>query len=116
MAPSVKSSNWQRFWRSLCRCEKRICSGKNDPQSQNQLIRWVTSKDEYAQNIIDTIANYYLTQRVKPEQADYVERLKNHHMVMLAAMKAKQSSSLKAVDNLNESLEKLRPYYPIHHE
>ena len=45
-------------------------AGKTDPQSQNQLVRWVMNKETHAQNIIDSISDYFLTQRVKAEQDD----------------------------------------------
>ncbi|MBA4369237.1 MAG: superoxide dismutase, partial [Desulfobacterium sp.] len=60
-------------------------SGKADAQSQNQIIRWVMNKEKHAQNIIFIISDYFLTQRVKTSQKDYVERLKKHHSVMIAA-------------------------------
>ena len=36
-------------------------SGKTDPQSKNQLVRWVVNKEKHADNVIGTIANYFLT-------------------------------------------------------
>ena len=36
-------------------------AGKTDPQSQNQLVRWVMNKETHAQNIIDSISDYFLT-------------------------------------------------------
>ncbi len=89
-------------------------SGKSDAQSQNQLIRWVINKEKYAQNIILTISDYFLTQRVKPEQKDYQERLKNHHSVIVAAMKAKQNAAVDQASSLRESIEALSVYYPEH--
>ena len=89
-------------------------AGKDDPQSQNQLIRWVMNKENHAQRIIVTVSDYFLTQRVKPSQNDYVERLKNHHAVILAAMKAKQQSDLRYAEALKQSIEALSPYYPEH--
>jgi nickel superoxide dismutase len=64
-------------------------SGKTDTQSQNQLVRWVMNKEKHAQNIISTVSDYFLTQRVKSNQEDYAERLIKHHAVIVAAMKAK---------------------------
>ena len=61
-------------------------SGKPDAQSQNQMVRWVMNKEKHAQNIISTISDYFLTQRVKPDQKDYTERLIKHHAVIVAAM------------------------------
>ena len=35
-------------------------------QNYNQLVRWVNNKEIHAEKIISTIANYFLTQRIKP--------------------------------------------------
>lgn len=89
-------------------------SKKNDPQSNNQLVRWVMNKETHAQNIISNISDYFLTQRVKSKQKDYVARLKNHHAVIVAAMKVKQNADIKYVDDLESSIKQLLPYYPEH--
>lgn len=89
-------------------------AAKSDSQSQNQLVRWVMNKDKHAQNIIETISNYFLTQRVKPDQKDYAKRLQRHHAVILAAMKAKQHAGGDYVKILHESIEGLVGYYPEH--
>jgi nickel superoxide dismutase len=86
-------------------------AGKSDAQSQNQLVRWVMNKEKHAQKIISTISDYFLTQRVKPSQKDYVERLIKHHSVIIAAMKAKQNADVKYAKNLKESIEVLSSYY-----
>ena len=85
---------------------------KKDVQSKAQFARWVTNKEEHAQKIIETISNYYLTQRVKPSQDDYVERLKAHHAVIINAMKVKQNTDAKYVATLKESVTALLKYYP----
>lgn len=89
-------------------------AGKSDAQSQNQLVRWVMNKENHAQKIISSISDYFLTQRVKSSQDDYTERLKKHHAVIVAAMKAKQNSDMAAAAALKESIEALMPYYPTH--
>ena len=93
---------------------RRILSlaGKDDPQSQNQLVRWVMNKEQHAQNIIETIGDYFLTQRVKPDQKNYAERLAKHHAVIVAAMQAKQHVDEKLVDQLKLSIEALALFYP----
>lgn len=88
-------------------------AGKTDAQSINQSARWVQNKELHAQRIIETISNYFLTQRVKPGQDDYSTRLARHHAVILAAMKAKQNASADAAQVLRESIQALRAYYPI---
>ncbi|MCF6229721.1 MAG: superoxide dismutase, Ni [Gammaproteobacteria bacterium] len=89
-------------------------SKKTDAQSQHQTIRWIMNKEEHAQQIITTIADYFLTQRVKEAHKDYADRLKKHHSVMVAAMKAKQNSDVKYADALEKSIQALLPYYPEH--
>ncbi|MDC3250032.1 superoxide dismutase, Ni [bacterium] len=89
-------------------------SGKKDIQSLNQKVRWINNKEIHAENIIQTIANYFLTQRVKSSQADYKERLVKHHAVIVNAMKVKQSSNKEAVNNLVKSIKALAGYYPEH--
>jgi len=89
-------------------------SGKTDAQSQNQLVRWVMNKEQHAQNIIETISDYFLTQRVKSSQKDYQERLVKHHTVIVAAMKAKQNVTESHADSLRKAVSALFEYYPEH--
>ena len=89
-------------------------AGKADPQSRNQLVRWVMNKEHHAQNVIDTISDYFLTQRVKTSQEDYAERLAKHHAVIVAAMRAKQNADAGIVAELRGAVEAVAPYYPEH--
>jgi nickel superoxide dismutase len=89
-----------------------------DALSFNQATRWVQTKDEHATRIQHTIAQYFLTQRVKPVDpgADgwdgYLERLVRHHAVMVAAMKAKQDVSPERAAALQAAIERIQGYYP----
>lgn len=94
--------------------EMNTLAGKADVQSQNQMVRWVMNKETHAQKIISTISDYFLTQRVNNSQKDYNERLVKHHAVIVAAMKAKQGSSLDNVQALEKAVLALRVYYPEH--
>ncbi|HIP50770.1 MAG TPA: superoxide dismutase [Campylobacterales bacterium] len=87
-------------------------AGKTDAQSQNQMARWVMNKEKHAQNIIATISDYFLTQRVKSSAKDYTERLVKHHTVIVAAMKAKQNADDKSVEALHKAVDALEAYYP----
>lgn len=92
--------------------EINALAGKTDAQSENQMVRWVVNKDAHAQNIVDVISNYFLTQRVKPSQPDYVERLARHHAVILAAVKVKQSADPANAKTLEQAVETIAVYYP----
>lgn len=90
-------------------------AGTHDAQSQQQFVRWVNNKESHAQKIIETMSDYYFTQRIKPSQEDYKERLVAHHAVVLAAMKAKQSADIKNAEALSKAISALMVYYPHQH-
>lgn len=85
---------------------------KRDAQSQNQMVRWIFNKEQHAQKIIAAMVDYFLTQRIKPAQEDYKERLVKHHTVIVAGMKAKQHADTRYAIALKQSIEALRVYYP----
>jgi len=69
---------------------------KDDALSQNQLVRWVNTKETHATNTQHIIAQYFLTQRIKPgtdaaSQKAYIAQLIAAHTVLQAAMKCKQT-------------------------
>ena len=83
-------------------------------QAENQRVRWIINKDKHAEKIIQTVADYYLTQRIKPDQKDYQERLVRHHNIMLLAMRCKQTVDTKIVEQLVTAIKLIQPYYPKH--
>lgn len=89
-------------------------ASKSDAQSENQRVRWIMNKEKHAQYIIAIISDYFLTQRIKPSQKDYTERLIKHHAVILAAMKVKQNVDIKYINELETAVKALEKYYPEH--
>lgn len=93
-------------------------AGKTDVQSFNQVVRWVNTKEAHATHIQETIAQYFLDQRVKPaargskDWDDYVNRLTEHHAVMVAAMQCKQAVDPARTAALRVAIEKIAVYYP----
>ena len=86
----------------------------------NQMTRWVNVKEQHASHIITTVAEYFLTQKVKPVAAgsagyeDYLGHLADHHAVMSAAMKTKQKVDDGAVETLQQAIEKMGMHYRGH--
>jgi len=79
-----------------------LSSGEIGAQAINQMIRWTTNKEEHASRIQETIASYFMAQRIKPDNENYTKQLTAAHAVMIAAMKAKQSAdpaTAKALEN-----------------
>jgi nickel superoxide dismutase len=66
-------------------------AGKSDAESVNQSTRWVVNKESHAQKIQDTIAEYFLAQRIKSDAENYTDLLKAAHAVTVSAMKTKQT-------------------------
>lgn len=89
-------------------------------QDVNQAVRWVNTKEEHASHIIETVALYFLTQKVKevesgaPDYRAYVQKLADHHAVMRAAMKTKQTVDPAAVKALEASIKNLAKHYHSH--
>jgi nickel superoxide dismutase len=77
----------------------------------NQLVRWVGNKDHHADEIQHIVSQYFLTQRIKPDQAKYGEKLALLHQMLIAAMKCKQTVDPVHVVNLRELLGKFEMLY-----
>ena len=79
-------------------------AGRTDAQSLNQITRWVTTKEAHAQNVQETILNYFLAQRIKEkEKGDegrqkYVDQTLLLHQLIVVAMKCKQTVDLSRCD------------------
>ena len=74
-------------------------SGKYDPQSINQITRWIAAKEEHAQNIQDVISQYFLAQRIKQSSKNYENELITLHQLLVSIMKCKQSVKKKMLQN-----------------
>ena len=76
----------------------------NDALSHNQLARWVATKESHAGAIQNTIADYFMAQRIKSTDKKYAEKLAKAHAVMVAAMKCKQTVDIKTATALKDSI------------
>ena len=89
----------------------------HDGLSLNQATRWVVTKEQHASHIIEVVSQYFLTQKVKPVAPgaagyqDYLKTLIDHHGVMVAAMKAKQTADPATVDKLRSAIDALATHY-----
>ena len=96
----------------------RALSGKRDARSQNQLTRWIMTKEQHAERMIRVISDYFMAQKIKPAApndrrgfASYQQRLTRHHAVMVAAMKCKQSASMTEVKALGRAVDAVAGYW-----
>ena len=91
--------------------EINYLSTKSDPQSLNQVNRWVAAKEKHTQNIQEISSKYFLTQRIKENSENYVEKLKVLHQLLISVMKCKQSVDVKNVTNSKILLESFVELY-----
>ncbi|WP_419189924.1 superoxide dismutase [Ni] [Stieleria marina] len=88
-----------------------LSGGEIDAQTVNQMGRWVSTKEEHATNIQNTIAAYFMAQRIKTDNPKYTEQLVAAHKVMVAAMKCKQSADPATAKSLEKSIFELYKAY-----
>ena len=88
--------------------------GKQSPVNYNQLVRWINNKEEHATEIQTIVSEYFLTQRIKPEDKDYEKRLKVLHTMLVSAMKCKQTTDLANVEALRTQLKEFSDLYFDH--
>jgi nickel superoxide dismutase len=121
------AARFDRMYEDAATIEKAMVqmqdlAGKTDAQSSNQLTRWIITKETHASNIITTVSEYFLTQKVKPVAADdaahaaFLLKLEDHHRVMNAAMKAKQNSDPEVVAKLRAALDRMGKHYDLKHD
>ena len=89
-----------------------------EPQSFNQGVRWVNVKDEHAENVMQTLSQYFMAQRIKAPtdanaeaQALFVDRLVKAHAGMVAAMKCKQTVDAAQAEALKTALQAFQKSY-----
>ena len=86
-------------------------SGEYDPQSLNQLSRWISTKEDHAQNIQDIISQYFLTQRIKQNSKNYENELITLHQLLVSIMKCKQSVKKENVTRSNKLIDDFSNLY-----
>ncbi len=82
-----------------------------EQRNTNQQVRWVMNKEDHANQLQDVVAQYFLTQRIKPDQKNYQEMLTLLHQMLIAAMKAKQTVDLNQVTELKRLLQEFEKLY-----
>ena len=93
-----------------------LALSKADPTNYNQLVRWVANKEKHATEIQHIVSQYFMTQRLKPDQEKYSEKLILLHKMLIAAMQCKQTTDLSHVDALRAHLKEFELLYFGHNQ
>ena len=87
-------------------------SEKSDPQTLNQIGRWISVKEQHAQNIQNTISQYFLTQKNKTKSStNYENQLITLHQLLVSIMKCKQNVAKDHVKRSSELLDNFVEFY-----
>ena len=86
-------------------------AGTHDATGHNQLARWIATKESHATSVQHTIAQYFMTQRIKADDPKYVEKLTSAHAVMVAAMKCKQAADPATAKALHDAIHSFQHAY-----
>jgi nickel superoxide dismutase len=91
---------------------------KENQTNYNQLIRWINNKEDHANQLQHIVAQYFLTQRIKPvdekdvnAQNDYVTKLSLLHQMLIYSMKSKQTVDQKNIQELRSIVDKFYDAY-----
>ena len=84
------------------------------PVNHNQLVRWISNKEQHADEIQEIVSQYFMTQRIKPGQDKYAEKLTLLHKMLISAMKCKQTVDPTHVETLRSHLRDFEKVYFNH--
>ena len=77
----------------------------------NQLVRWISNKEEHANKIQEIVTQYFLTQRIKPGTDQYTEKLTLLHKMLLLSMKCKQTTDSQHTKSLTAAVAAFEQVY-----
>lgn len=70
----------------------------------NQANRWTTTKEDHASHVQEVMASYFLAQRIKSDNPQYVQQLTAAHLVIVSAMKCKQAADPATAEALKAAI------------
>jgi len=81
------------------------------PEGNNQLVRSVNLKDEYADKIAHVMTFYFLQQRLKPGQKNLAPLLHSSFIILQLSAQLKASIDTGLVDALSEQIANFKKLY-----
>jgi len=88
------------------------------PKNPNQIVRWVITKEDHADDLAAIITEYFMAQRIIPvggedpeKHREYIQRLTLLHQMLVVSMKCKQTTDLANVEKLRSLLAEFERAY-----
>ncbi|MFH1351903.1 MAG: superoxide dismutase [Ni], partial [Pseudomonadota bacterium] len=77
----------------------------------NQLVRWVTNKENHAEKLQEIVTQYFMTQRIKEDAENYSKKVSVLHKMLIYSMKCKQTTDLSHISTLRALLKEFHDLY-----
>ena len=84
---------------------------KGEKKNSNQLVRWVTNKEDHANQFQEIVTQYFMTQRIKPDTNEYDKKIAALHQMLVYAMKCKQTTDVSNVEKLKGLINEFKVLY-----
>jgi nickel superoxide dismutase len=88
---------------------KKLATEK--PLNNNQLVRWIVNKEDHAEKLQEIVWQYFMTQRIKPEDENYTKKVTVLHKMLIYAMKCKQTTDVVHTATLRSLLDEFSKLY-----
>lgn len=93
-----------------------MAMGNEGQKNYNQMVRWVTTKEDHADHIMATVSGYFLAQRIAlpktpADQQRYEKSLTLLHQMLVLAMKTKQGLDTVSLEKLKALTAEFHTHY-----
>ena len=82
-----------------------------DHHHANQLVRWVMNKDHHADKLQEIVAQYFMTQHIKPGAKDYAKKIRVLHEMLIQGMICKQTTDPSNTKKLRSLIKEFETLY-----
>ncbi len=80
-------------------------------EQHNQMVRWVTNKEDHANKLQHIVSQYFMTQRISVDDEKYAEKISVLHQILVGAMKSKQTVDTGHVKKLRDLVDRFETLY-----
>lgn len=92
--------------------------GEEGDKNYNQIVRWITTKEDHAKKVQHIVEQYFMHQRIKVKESGdgaaydkYLKQITLAHKMVVYAMKTKQTTDQKYIDKLRDTLKDFSKAY-----
>jgi nickel superoxide dismutase len=85
--------------------------GEEGDKNYNQIVRWVTTKEDHAKKVQHIVEQYFMHQRIKVKEPSdgaayekYIKQITLAHKLTVYAMKTKQTTDQQFIEKLRKTL------------